>query len=291
MNGGGGSDGHDILGKSIALDAQILQALEVIHDSRSTNALRQIASRYLDEVKAENEAPYHGFAFASTRSQPAIVRHFGLSLLDHAIRHRWPDYTLDQRTALRNWVLQLAQSVAGEDPSHIRNKIAELWVEIAKRSWVLDWMNMDELLVQLWNGSVVQKLLVLTVLETLSEDVFGHEDTTAALRGTDLNRACVDIFTPASVLVEEFPSRETNIHVRYGEEGWLSRIGDFLDWYSKNDQIDETNQACAVRGLFTLKSAISWVIPKALITIHSVQRICGCLSASKLPLQLVSSPM
>lgn len=287
MNGVGGPNPPHDHDKSGDVDAQILRALEIIHDPRSSNILRQNASQFLEEIKLDKEAPYHGFGLASTKTRPAVVRHFGLSLLDHAIRHRWVDYTPDQHAALRDWILRLSGGVSADDPLYIRNKVAEIWVEVAKRSWVLDWMNMDDSLVRLWDGSVVQKVLVLTVLETLSEDVFGHEDMTAGLRGSALNRACVDIFTPAAVLTEQFPSRQTNINVRYGDEGWLSRIGDLIDWCTRESQINEPQRTCAVKCLLTLKSVISWVIPKALVSTRSVERICGCLAAANMSIQLV----
>lgn len=274
--------------KAAVSNAQILHALEVIHNPRSANFLRQEASQYLEQVKLDKEAPYHGFTLASSMAQPAVMRHFGLSLLDHAIREQWVDYSLDQRTALRDWVLRLSEYLSAEDPLYIRNKIAEIWVEVAKRSWVLEWINMDENLAQLWNGSVLQKLLVLTILETLSEDIFANEDSTAGLRNTDLSRACVEIFTPATVLIEQFPSRDASINVRYGEGGWLSRIGDLIDSCTNETPIDGQKQACAISSLSTLKSAISWVIPKALVVTRTLQRVCACLAVANIPIQLVS---
>ena len=268
-------------------ETQILHALEVIHNPRSSNALRQEASLYLEDVKSDNEAPYHGFALASEKSQPAIVRHYGLSLLEHAIRHRWTDYTLEQSSALRGWILKLAQSVADDEPLYLRNKVGQLWVEVAKRSWVLDWVDMDQQLVQLWEGIAAQKELVLVVLETLSEDIFSHEDTAAGLRGTELNKACVEIFTPARVLTEHFPSRETSVNVRYGEEGWLSRIGELLEWYSGKGQDEKKLQVCVVAALSTLRSVMAWAIPRALAATNCVQHICGCLASSNLAVQLV----
>lgn len=289
MNGVGDPDSRHDHNDSADVDTQISRALQVVHNPRSSNVLRQEASQYLEDVRSDKEAPYHGFGLASNRTQPAIVRHFGLSLLDQAIRHRWGEYMLEQRTALRDWVLQLSEGVTGDDPLYIRNKIAETWVEVAKRSWVVEWMNMDELLVRMWDGSVAQKMLVLTVLETLSEDIFGHEDATAGLRGTDLNRACVDIFTPATVLIEQFPSRDTSINVRYGKEGWLSRIGDLIDWCTNDSHIDKIQQVCAIKCLTTLKSAIGWIIPKALVNTSSLRRICRCLAAANMGIQLVST--
>lgn len=288
MNGVEGMNGHGSPDVAPDLNDQILQALEVIHNPRSTHSLRQTASQYLEDIKLDKEAPYRGFIFASTRSQPPEVRHYGLGLLGYAIRHFWVDYTDNQRTALRDWVLGLAAGVTDSDPLYIRNKTAELWVETAKRSWVVEWMDMDEQLSRLWDGSVPQKLLVLTILDTLSEDIFVHEDTAAALRGTELSRACVDIFTPAVVLTEKFPSRETSVNVRYGEDGWLARMGNLLDWCVADAKVDEVRQACAVKSLSALKSAVGWVVPKALVATNSLQRICRCLASSDISVQLVS---
>ena len=269
---------------------QILQALEIIHQPRSSNAHRQNASRYLEEIRSDEQAPYHGFGLASAKDQPAIVRHYGLSLIEYGVRHRWSDYTPEQSRALRDWVVTLSHNTADSDPPYITNKVAEIWVEIAKRSWGLDWMDMDELLVRLWDGSMMQKSLVLVILETLSEEVFGNDDTTAALRGSDLNRACVEIFTPVSVLTEDFPTRETAANIRYGVDGWLSRMANLLDWCIRDGKIDENRRACGVKALSTLKSVISWIIPRSLVTTHALHRICACLAASNVPLQLVSEP-
>ena len=269
------------------LHEQILQALEIVHNPRSTNNLRQDASRYLENIRSTDEAPHQGYQLASAKEQTNIVRHYGLSLIEYAIRHRWTEYTPEQAKILRVWVTSLAGSAENKDPAYIINKIAEIWVEIAKRSWGLDWMDMDELLSTLWNGSVTQKILVLTILEALSEVIFGNDDTTAALRGQDLNRACVEIFTPIEVLKEHFPTRDTTVTIRHGSEGWLSRMTEMLTWCTHSGQVDEEQQACAVRILATFKSVISWVVPRSLVTTHAVNRICACLAVSNMPIQLV----
>ena len=270
-------------------NSQILRALELIYDPRSSNQHRQEASQYLEQVKAQDEAPYHGYALAANKSHAAVVRHYGLSLLENAIKHRWTQYTTQQSGTLREWVLKLAQSAAREDPLFIRNKIAQLWVEIAKRSWVLDWMDMDELLVQLWCGTIVQKELVLEVLETLSENSFGKEDTITALRGNELSKACVEIFTPAQVMIDHFPRRDTSINVRCSAEGWLSRISDLLAWCNGSNQQNQELQGCAVKALYTLKSVVYWAIPYALSTTHCIQRICESLTVPNHAMQLVCS--
>ena len=273
------------------IHTDILRALEVIHEPRSSNAHRQDASRYLEEIRSHEQAPYHGLGLASAKDQPAIVRHYGLSLIEYGVRHRWSEYTPEQSQALRDWVVTLSHGTTGSDPPYITNKVAEIWVEIAKRSWGLDWLDMDKLLVDLWGGSTVQKTLVLIILETLSDEVFGNDDTTAALRGGDLNRACVEIFTPSNVLTEDFPTREPTSNIRYGDDGWLSRMADLLDWCILDGKIDENRCACGVKTLATFKSVVSWIIPRTLVTTKAWYRICACLAVSNVPLQLVSEPV
>ncbi|KAH0557069.1 hypothetical protein GP486_005144 [Trichoglossum hirsutum] len=266
---------------------QIVEALEAIHSAQSTNESRRQASIFLEQAKTSREAPYHGFTLASDRSQLPVVRHFALSLLEYAIKHNWTEYSLEQSGALRGWVLQLARDVNGQDPLYIRNKIAQLWVELAKRSWASEWIDMDELLVRLWAGPIVQKELVLLVLETLSEDVFNREDSAAALRGTQLNRACVDIFTPASVLAENFPARDTDVNVRFGDEGWLARLGDLLEWcLEHNVGTDEEVRACAIKTLAALKAAMQWVMHKATAAVHCTEHICKSLTVPSVPVQM-----
>lgn len=268
--------------------SQIVEALQVVHNAQSSKESRQQASGILEEAKTNDDAPYHGFTLAVDHGQPPIVRHYGLSLLEYAIRHRWSGYTEEQSTALREWVLALVQGVSEEDPGYVRNKIAQLWVEVAKRSWALEWTDMDKMLVELWRGPLVRKEMVLSVLETLSEDIFSHEDTTAGLRGNDLNRACVEIFTPAIVLTQHFPGRETNFNVRYGDEGWLARIGEMLEWCLENDvQGNDKVRNSAVRALAVLRTAMPWAIPKAIMAARCVEVILKSLAVPNTQMRMV----
>ena len=149
-------------------------------------------------------------------------------------------------------------------------------------------MDMDEILFHLWEGGLSTKLVVLTILETLSEDVFTTEDSVAALRGSDLNRACVDIFFPASVLTELFPSMEASVNVRYGSDGWLSRMSEWLDHFTNQSQLHESYQSIALKILSVCRSTSSWILPKALVATSTVYRICACLAVPQKLLQMVS---
>ena len=279
----------DALPSNTVQHEQISHAIAVVHDPRSDNDVRREASQFLERLRDDESAPEQGFLLASAHEQSPILRHYGLSLLDHAINYKWADYSPEQSGAVREWVLKLAHGSTLNDPPYIYNKAAELWVEIAKRSWVVDWMDMDEQLVRLWEGSLPQQLLVLNILETLSEEIFSSEDSVAALRGTELNRACVEIFVPAPVLTQLFPKREAPNNIRHGSEGWVSRLADALDSYISPDKAIECPDNLVLRVMSTFRSCIGWIVPRALIVTQSIERMCACLAVSNMEVQLVST--
>ncbi|KAG9230263.1 armadillo-type protein [Amylocarpus encephaloides] len=285
------ANNQHVNGGSTDLLPQIHEALKLVHGPYSSNESRQQAGLFLENLKTNDEAPYHGFKLASDKSQEPVVRHYALSLLEYAIRHKWAEYSEDQANALRLWVLELSQNLSSEDPLYLRNKTAQLWVEIAKRSWAATWLDMDQLLVQLWSipGQVVHKEFVLFVLEMLSDEVFNGEDTVAIMREGVLSKACVEIFTPAVVLTEAFPNRQVENTVRCGEEGWLVRLGELLNDCLNVDLYNNPQyQTCAVKALAVYKSAMPWAIPRAINTARCVEHMCKSLAASSVVVQLAS---
>lgn len=269
---------------------RIRQALEVVHSPYSGNDARRQAQDFLEEVKSTPQAPFHGYNLAKQRSQIHIVRHYGLSLLEHAIRYQWSTYDPSQVDALLSWVLELSQAVSRDDPPFLRNKIAQLWVEVAKRCWGDAWMDMDARLVELWNvpDSAVHKEFVMLILESLSDEVLTGEDTIVALRESVLSKACVEIFTPTSVLLEAFPNRQAGPDVRHGHEGWLSRVGQLLSLCLASDiQNNEEVKVCTLKCLAVLHVLLPWAIPKAIAAAQCVSVLCQGLACPSSEVQKV----
>jgi exportin-5 len=259
--------------------ADIVRALELIHNPSSTNELRREALQFVESQKESSSAARNGFMLASRRENDALVRYFGLTLLDHVLRNTSFTAT-DEITNLRDIVLKLAESIRPEDPTYIRNKIPQLWAEVAKRSWGLDWLDMDQRLVQFWNASLVHKELVLLVLETLSDDIFYREDTVSSLRGTDLNRALVEICTPLAVFEQAYPERDNHVEIRCGNEGWLTRICEFLQQCIGSVQHSKEAKDAALKALANLKSVLVWSIPKAIHLSGCVPSIAGAFTST-----------
>jgi exportin-5 len=268
--------------------SQVLEALQAIYAPTSSNETRRQATEYLEQAKRHPDAPSHGHTLALDRSQPAQLRYYGLAMLEYSIKYSWEDFTVEQGAALRGCAIELAQNVSESDPVYIRNKIAQLWTEIAKRSWGAEWMDMDEQLVALWTTSLHHQAVVLYVLETLSEEVFNREDATAGLRGSDLGRACVEIFTPVVVIQEQLPTREKSLDVRCGDEGWLRRLCDNLSWCMTQDyQNQEGFKTSAVRTLHALKAAMPWIMPKAIAATQVIEAVCKALAVPVVEMQIV----
>ncbi|KAF2459593.1 armadillo-type protein [Lineolata rhizophorae] len=306
--------------------AQIPAALTAVHDPRSTNETRRAASAYLEQAKRHPSAPQYGFSLAAAKQSPGHLRLYGLSMIEHAVSYGWDEFGPGERAQLRAWTVQLATSVDTGDAFFLRNKIAVVWAEVAKRCWPGDWDSMDEILVRgLWEagdrninggatggtdegaqngaggseggGSAEKRTLVMVVLETLAEDVFNRDDPVAALRNNELGRACVEIFTPQQAMMEDFPQRESaasqlGTEVRYGTEGWVKRLCDVLEWCLAS--IAMQNQGCgearglAIRVLGTLKAVFPWIIPKALQLTGCIQAICKAVTVPDVPLQMAA---
>ena len=266
--------------------SNILQALQMIHQpatkneskNESNNELRRQALEYLENLKLSEQAPQYAFALAADISQPPLVQHFGLSLVSHVIRHEGHRLSEGNHIRLRDCVLDLGRRVKATDLSFIRNKVAELWVELAKRTWALDWFDMDEQLVQLWSQDLVHRDLVLTILENMSEDIFVRDDNIAVLRGRDLNSALVEIFTSKANFQGGLKIGDTVHHLRSGDDGWLLRITHFIEQVVRNSSEDAQLKEVIMKALATLRSAFIWVMTPAIGTSNAWQATCDFLT-------------
>lgn len=277
-------------GTANATVGHIVEALDIIHSRTSTNETRLQALQFLESQKKDKTAVQNGYFLAAEKNNSPLVRHFGLSLLEHVLKHQSASLSPTEAGHLRGLVLELSHQIQAEDPSYIRNKIVSLWVEIAKRTWGLDWIGMDEALVQLWNGSLWHKEFVLSVIETLSEDIIHHEDTVSSLRGTDLNRALVEVCTPSAVYKDMYPEREHHpIELRHGDEGWLFRTSSLLNDCVQNIRASGHAKVCALKALATLRSTMAWAIPRAVSWSQCVPTILSALNCQDEDVLMVSA--
>ena len=182
----------------------------------------------------------------------------------------------------------MTQNTSEDDPVYLRNKVAQLLVEVAKKDWAISWYDLDSSLLALWNQNSTYKELVLTVLENLSEDVFIRDDSAAGLRGQDLNNAVVEIFTPASAVAGG--QNKGRHHLRADENGWLARISQFLASASGTGASDRNAKACICKALATLRSAFTWVMGPAIVMTDCLGSILACFLSSDADVLVVGRP-
>jgi exportin-5 len=263
---------------------QIIQALEAIHNPRSTNELRQSATSFLEEAKQSPHALAHGFALAVDPARATIVRHFGLSMMAFHLKYV---YSGGGEDILRDYVLRLTSSIQESDPPFLRNKFAQIWTEVAKRIWGVGWMDMDEQLVRLWDSeSFVHSEFVLVVLETLSDDIFNQDDYVAGLRqdlGTNLSR----VFLTEDV-IELSAKSEEDLSLRWGNEGWMLRLVRFLKMCLDRKNERQIIHSCALRTLAVLNSVCTWIIPKSLVSSSCVEGLSYSLVTGDTQIRVVS---
>ncbi|ODV97276.1 hypothetical protein PACTADRAFT_32749 [Pachysolen tannophilus NRRL Y-2460] len=115
---------------------QIIGALGIVHSPTSSNVERRQAQDFLERIKQQQESPYWGYQLAlPDNNNDYIVKHFGLSLLQSSISNHYDDFDLNKQITVRNWIIELSNKLLGKDPHYMKEKLAFLWVDLAKRSW------------------------------------------------------------------------------------------------------------------------------------------------------------
>jgi exportin-5 len=270
----------------------ITDALNATLDPRVPNETRKQALQHLESYKYAPDAPNTGFLLADDWKYANEVRYFGLQLLEHAVRYRWNEWNAQQKEQIRQWVKFLAGSLREEDAAFLRAKTAQVWVEVAKRCWgggdaseEQGWPDMDQLLVNMWERPVsekgtVNKLFVLYVLETLSEDVINKEDAVAGLRLDVLGDALNQIMAPPGLLNtlhSTWNANDSSKELRSGDDGWFSRMLDFFHACVKQVRLGGDGAmmsavaACAVKALQALRPTIAWINLKAALEVNVVE--------------------
>ncbi|XP_043399397.1 exportin-5 isoform X5 [Chelonia mydas] len=108
------------------------------------------------------------------KTQTAIVRHFGLQILEHVVKFRWNSMPRLEKVYLKNNVMGLisngTQNIL-EEESHIKDVLSRIVVEMIKREWPQHWPDMLKELDTLSKQGETQTELVMFILLRLAEDV------------------------------------------------------------------------------------------------------------------------
>ncbi|GMM53249.1 karyopherin [Starmerella bacillaris] len=245
----------------------ISAALETVYNPRSSNGDRLEAQKFLETVKAREDSALIGYELQKTTNGGVIepqpngyIRHFGLTLIEVAIKFSFDSFNDEKKMAVQDWVIKLAYDVNDQDPRFIREKIAFLVVSLAKRLWGIhangncQWVELDMQLRELYTKDATHMELVLSVLRTLFEDVYLLDDPMAATRMNALSTQCIEIVSSVSDLTELYAARSPDLErLRSTPDGWLRT------WTLECQNAAVQDEKLYLRLMETIKSTLEWV--------------------------------
>lgn len=278
---------------------QIISALKVVYDPKTDNLQRRQAQEFLETIKSNDESPFWGYQLAlpENNGDNYVVRHFGLSLLQNSINTRLYTFNTEKIATIRSWVIELTNKITASDPHYIKEKVAFLWVSIAKRLWGAHliksqddqdssdkpfsdgWITMDEELWKLWSNNYYTREISLIIIRTLFEDVYLLDDPIASKRTVILNQLIVLIVTPDMVLSTMYESDGNIAQCKSSVEGWFSTWSKFLIELLSNNEVSSQNcQNFVPKILSTFKACLHWIQPSILKDENILQTLISILS-------------
>ncbi|XP_005744883.1 exportin-5 [Pundamilia nyererei] len=157
-----------------AMCDQLVKAVNVIMDAETSQIYRLEALKFCEEFKETSSLCVPCGLQLADKAQPAVVRHFGLQILEHIIKFRWNDMQQQEKVHLKECAMQLlsngTHSILDEE-SHIKDALSRIVVEMIKREWPQHWPDMLKEMETLTSQGEAQTELVMLILLRLAEDV------------------------------------------------------------------------------------------------------------------------
>ncbi|XP_036724504.1 exportin-5 isoform X3 [Balaenoptera musculus] len=157
-----------------ALCEQLVKAVTIMMDPSSTQRYRLEALKFCEEFKEKCPICVPCGLRLAEKTQIAIVRHFGLQILEHVVKFRWNSMSRLEKVYLKNSVMELiANGTLNilEEENHIKDVLSRIVVEMIKREWPQHWPDMLIELDTLSKQGETQTELVMFILLRLAEDV------------------------------------------------------------------------------------------------------------------------
>uniref|UniRef100_A0AAQ6ADM2 Importin N-terminal domain-containing protein n=1 Tax=Amphiprion ocellaris TaxID=80972 RepID=A0AAQ6ADM2_AMPOC len=157
-----------------AMCEQLIKAVNVMMDAETSQIYRLEALKFCEEFKETSSLCVPCGLQLADKAQPAVVRHFGLQILEHVIKFRWNNMQQQEKVQLKECAMQLLSNGTRtilEEESHIKDALSRIVVEMIKREWPQNWPDMLTEMEALTSQGEAQTELVMLILLRLAEDV------------------------------------------------------------------------------------------------------------------------
>ncbi|XP_014843037.1 PREDICTED: exportin-5 [Poecilia mexicana] len=157
-----------------AMCDQLIKAVMVMMDAETNQIYRLEALKFCEEFKETSTLCVPCGLRLADKSQPAVVRHFGLQILEQVIKFRWNNMQQQEKVQLKECAMQLLATGTHsilEEESHVKDALSRIVVEMIKREWPQHWPDMLKEMESLSSQGAAQTELVMLILLRLAEDV------------------------------------------------------------------------------------------------------------------------
>ncbi|GLD65071.1 exportin-5, partial [Lates japonicus] len=232
-----------------AMCDQLIKAVNVMMDAETSQIYRLEALKFCEEFKETNSLCVPCGLQLADKAQPAVVRHFGLQILEHVIKFRWNNMQQQEKVQLKECAMQLLSNGTHsilEEESHIKDVLSRITVEMIKREWPQHWPDMLKEMEALTGQGEAQTELVMLILLRLAEDVITFQ-TLPTQRRRDIQQTLTQnmesIFSFMMAILQlnvedyrklkESPGHElqARAHCRVAVAA-LNTLAGYIDWVS-----------------------------------------------------------
>ncbi|XP_051284950.1 exportin-5 [Dicentrarchus labrax] len=157
-----------------AMCEQLIKAVNVMMDAETNQIYRLEALKFCEEFKETSSFCVPCGLQLADKAQPAVVRHFGLQILEQVVKFRWNNMQQQEKVQLKECAMQLLSNGTHsilEEESHIKDVLSRIIVEMIKREWPQHWPDMLKEMEALTSQGEAQTELVMLILLRLAEDV------------------------------------------------------------------------------------------------------------------------
>uniref|UniRef100_A0A667XAB9 Exportin-5 n=1 Tax=Myripristis murdjan TaxID=586833 RepID=A0A667XAB9_9TELE len=220
-----------------AMCEQLIKAVNMMMDPETSQIYRLEALKFCEEFKETCTFCVPCGLRLAEKTQTAVVRHFGLQVLEHVVKFRWNNMPQQEKVQLKNCAMQLLSNGTHsilEEESHIKDVLSRIIVEMIKREWPQHWPHMLKEMESLTSLGEAQTELVMLILLRLAEDVITFQ-TLPTQRRRDIQQTLTQnmdnifSFMLAILQINVDDYRKAKAHCRVAVAA-LNTLAGYIDW-------------------------------------------------------------
>uniref|UniRef100_A0A672NMW5 Exportin 5 n=1 Tax=Sinocyclocheilus grahami TaxID=75366 RepID=A0A672NMW5_SINGR len=221
-----------------ALCDELIKAVNVMMEAESSQTYRLEALKFIEEFKEKSPFCVECGLQLAEKSQTAVVRHFGLQILEHVVKFKWNDMAPQEKLQLKNCTMGLLSDGTHpilQEECHVKDALSRIVVEMIKREWPQHWPDMLKEMEALTAMGDAQTELVMLVLLRLAEDVITFQ-TLPTQRRRDIQHTLTQNMDSIFTFLLGILQLHVNEYKKMAKAHWrvgvatLNTLAGYIDW-------------------------------------------------------------